>query len=194
MGVGFVGRLTEAKGPLVYLDAVEQLLTEPPVADVSFSIAGDGPLRSEIDRRSPRLSVRYLGQLGYPEEVAEYFRALDVLVVPSYTTAESEEQSPRIIIEGLMSGCFVIGSNSGAIPEMIGSFGLCVPERDGAALARSLSDVIESHSLDVSAFSGRKMAIERYSPAAVAGQLVEFWTKAVGCLSAEAADSGNANR
>ena len=71
------------------------------------------------------------------------FNAIDVLAVPSRTTPRWKEQFGRVIIEAHACGTPVIGSNSGAIPDVIGGAGLIVPERDPSALADAIRSLMQ---------------------------------------------------
>jgi glycosyltransferase involved in cell wall biosynthesis len=70
--------------------------------------------------------------------MATFWRAIDVLVVPSLTTRNWAEQFGRVVVEAMANDVPVIGSDSGAIPEVIGDAGLVVPEGDAEALAGAL--------------------------------------------------------
>jgi glycosyltransferase involved in cell wall biosynthesis len=62
-------------------------------------------------------------------------KGLDVLVLPSVTILPlHREQFGRVLVEAMAAGVPVVGSSSGAIPEVIGDAGLVVPERDPRAL------------------------------------------------------------
>ena len=81
--------------------------------------------------------VRFLPNQS-PGDLAKIMNALDVFILPSRTTANWKEQFGRVIIEAHACGTPVIGSTSGAIPEVVGHGGLVVPERDPAALAQAI--------------------------------------------------------
>ena len=70
--------------------------------------------------------------------------ALDCLVVPSRTTASWKEQFKWVLIEAGACGLPVVGSDSGANPEVIGSAGLTFPEGGSAALAAFLQALKDS--------------------------------------------------
>jgi glycosyltransferase involved in cell wall biosynthesis len=70
--------------------------------------------------------------------------ALDVLVLPSRTTPRWKEQFGRVIIEALACATPVIGSDSGAIPEVIGEAGLVFPEGNALALANAINTLHDS--------------------------------------------------
>jgi glycosyltransferase involved in cell wall biosynthesis len=67
--------------------------------------------------------------------------AIDVLALPSRTTARWKEQFGRVLIEANACGTPVIGARSGAIPDVVGQAGLTVPERDPRALAAAITQL-----------------------------------------------------
>ena len=73
-----------------------------------------------------------------PAQLATALQALAVLVLPSHTQPRWKEQFGRVLTEAMACGVPVIGSSSGAIPEVIGDAGLVFPEGDAAALAAAL--------------------------------------------------------
>ena len=103
----FVGTLSEMKG--VHL--IPALARELP--EFLFVVVGDGPLR-RLFEENPLENIVYRGYQPV-ESVKHYYRAADVLLVPSLW----HEPFGRVVIEGIANGCFVIGSNRGAIPEVI---------------------------------------------------------------------------
>jgi len=131
--IGFVGRLAPEKGLTILLRAMGHL---PPA--VHCLIIGDGPMRAEVDRWSSLRELNgriHLRDVVEPELLARYMNCMDVLVVPSITTPRWKEQYGRVIGEAMACGVPVVGSNSGAIPEVIGRAGIVVPEGEVSSLA-----------------------------------------------------------
>jgi glycosyltransferase involved in cell wall biosynthesis len=134
--IGFVGRICPEKGWRVLLDA----LLELPV-NAKLVIAGDGPdaalLQEQI--RSPELRSRtiFAGPLS-AENVRALYPQVDALAVPSLTTPKWKEQFGRVIAEAMAASLPVVGSDSGAIPEAIGTAGIVVREGDPQELANAL--------------------------------------------------------
>jgi glycosyltransferase involved in cell wall biosynthesis len=134
--VGYVGRIVESKGLLEIIDALAAS-----VAEVNALFVGVGPYQQELEKRAAALGlkdrVRFL-QPRAMEALPEVMNALDVLLLVSRTTPTWKEQFGRVIIEAHACATPVIGSNSGAIPEVVGAGGVIVPERDSAALAAAI--------------------------------------------------------
>jgi L-malate glycosyltransferase len=134
--VGYVGRLSSEKGLLVLAAAMLRL---PP--DVHCVLVGAGPLQSELEllRMVPELRGRvHFNPPADAEGLARMLPTFDVLVLPSLTMPHWKEQYGRVLTEAMASGVPVVGSDSGAIPEVMGDAGLVAPEGDPAALAAAL--------------------------------------------------------
>ncbi len=137
--IGYVGRLIEEKG---LDDALEAMALGS--TSVSLGIMGEGPYEATLRRRVEELGlagrVNFRGW-GTFEEVVAFLSSLDALVLLTRTTKAVREQFGRVIIEAQACGVPVIGSTSGAIPDVLGDGGWIVPERNPASVSRLLSDV-----------------------------------------------------
>ena len=136
-GLVYIGRLVPEKGILTILQALSRL-----PEGVSLSIIGTGPVENHI-RKSVSdmgLSHRVLlyGHKNYTE-IREILHQNDILVLPSLTTAYWAEQFGRVILEAMACGVPVIGSSSGAIPEIIGDSGLIFQEGNAADLVDKIA-------------------------------------------------------
>jgi glycosyltransferase involved in cell wall biosynthesis len=135
--VGFAGRLIEEKG-IWDLIAACRRLDQP----VRLLFVGDGPLRSALTDIDLPGEVRIWSGLSHdcmPDAYAE----MDVLVLPSRTTATWAEQFGRVLVEALWCGVPVIGSDSGEIPWVINATGggRLFPEGNEEALAVVLQEM-----------------------------------------------------
>lgn len=137
--VGFVGRLVPEKGIDLLLEALMSL-----PEDVIVAIAGDGWFEPELREEAARLGVtdrvRWLGRLDR-SRVVEHMCAFDALVLPSRRLPVWQEQFGRVLAEAMLCGTPVIGSDSGAIAEVIGEAGVVFPEDDREALASRIAQL-----------------------------------------------------
>jgi len=69
---------------------------------------------------------------------------MDVLVLPSKTMPTWKEQFGRVLIEAMACQVSVIGSSSGAIPEVIGKAGLVFKEGNAADLRAKIEQLKSS--------------------------------------------------
>ena len=173
---GFVGRLVEQKG----LEEIVRALKECP-PDVNLVFAGAGPFQATLERLVRELDqqsrVRFLPNRGR-EELPEVMSALDVLLLPSRTTPRWKEQFGRVIIEAHACRTPVIGSDSGAIPDVIRKGGLIVPERDPIALAAAICKMRENPRLrEEMGSAGLRQVNETYSWHRVAAQMRDIYVR-----------------
>jgi glycosyltransferase involved in cell wall biosynthesis len=172
--VGYVGRLVEEKGLLDLLEAAA-LCPSP----VNLLFVGSGPLLPMLQSRSRELGIEartHFMPACPAAELPRIMNALDVLALPSRTTPRWKEQFGRVLIEAGACGIPVIGSDSGAIPDVVGSAGLIVPERNPAALAKAITSLHQCpERRRQMGEQGRHMAETRYSWRKVAEQMANIY-------------------
>ncbi len=137
----FVGRLEEVKGVRVLLAAARLA-----GADLEIAIAGDGPLKEEVEDASKEGVVRYLGRQTWGQ-IAMHMDRSRAVVVPSLW----EENCPMVVLEAGARACPVIASDRGGLTELVndGEDGLLFPAGDSAALAAAMLQVGLDSSLAV---------------------------------------------
>jgi glycosyltransferase involved in cell wall biosynthesis len=122
-----VGRLHPQKGYDVLLDAL------PLLGDVVVAVAGDGPLRQELEARAPQ--VRWLGSR---DDVADLYAAADVVVLPSVWEARSLTAQ-----EALRAGRPLVATDVGATAALVGDGAVLVPPGDAVALAGAVRRLLD---------------------------------------------------
>lgn len=175
--IGYAGRLVTEKGIDLILCALAQLKN----LNWQFKIIGGGPLQATLQAQTQQLGiadkVTFAG-LVPSVEMPAHFQNLDVLVIPSRTQNNWKEQYGRVIIEAMSSGTAVIGSDSGAIPDVIGDAGVVFPENDETALKEALAQLITDTDLRQNLIKlGRQRVLDNFTQAQVAAQTVEVYRK-----------------
>lgn len=140
---------------------------------------GSGDAQDKFEARARELKVqnrvRFL-EAQPLEKLPEIMNAIDVLALPSRTTPSWKEQFGRVIIEAHACATPVIGSNSGAIPDVVGEAGIVVPERNPQALAQALQTLADdSNKARQMGEIGRRVVEENYTWARVAQQMREIY-------------------
>jgi len=138
--LGFAGRLSGEKGVSVLLDAIALLRRRMPGA--VLLVAGQGPERLRLEEQAHTLGIGEQTQfLGYVEDIATFYNALDLLVVPSI-----REPFGLVTLEALACGLPVIGGPVGGTAEILRAvderfvFANMAPE----TIAEKVSDVAAS--------------------------------------------------
>ncbi len=137
-----VGRLVEKKGIDDALYAFAELLRYQPSA--RYTIAGDGPLRGELEELTERLeimdAVEFIGWVDNAQAI-QLMQQSDILLAPSVTALNGDQEGiPVTIMEAMACGMLVVSTEHSGIPELIenGRNGLLVQEGDVMALGESL--------------------------------------------------------
>ena len=132
--VGTVGRLADAKDPLLMVDAFAKVLVEAPEA--TFVWVGDGPLRDATAQRAASLGIGDRFRLvGLRRDIPEIVAGFDVFALSSRW-----EGLPRTITEAMASGTPVVATRVGGTVDAIddGRTGFLVRPGDADGLARSI--------------------------------------------------------
>jgi sugar transferase (PEP-CTERM/EpsH1 system associated) len=141
--IGALGRLVPVKNHAALIEAARLLRDEG--ADTTVIIAGEGPLRGELEGLAASAGladrVTFLGHRTDPEVV---LAALDVFVLPSIS-----EGLPNTVLEAMATGLPSVVSRVGGADELIepGVTGVLVAPGDPAALARALGTLIRDEGL-----------------------------------------------
>lgn len=139
----YVGRLVGPKG---IDDLLGALLRIQPTRELRVVLAGN-PRFSDtdvIDRvralasALPRATIE-IAEAPTDVELARLYARARIFVMPSH-----HEGFCVPVLEALSAGCFVVGSDAGNIPEVIGSCGLTYPSRSVDALAGALATVLDA--------------------------------------------------
>lgn len=136
---GFCGRLVSEKGADLLLGAFRLIHSRQP--SCRLLMVGDGPERSALEQqvRENGLdgSVTFAGSV-VGHDVAAAIAQCRVLVVPS----NCPEAFGIVALEGLASGCAVVVTNVGGLPEAIDSFGL-VAETNPESLRDAMLNALD---------------------------------------------------
>ncbi|HEY6057371.1 MAG TPA: glycosyltransferase family 4 protein, partial [Candidatus Limnocylindrales bacterium] len=167
-----VGRLTEQKGYPVLLEAVRDL------PDVVLLVAGDGPLRRELEQLAVGLGVAdRVRFLGHVDDVAGLLDRGDLFALTSLN-----EGLPLVVVEAMVAGLPVVASRVGGTPEAVvdGETGLLVDPGDVLATRAAIRRLLDDP--DLARRMGRRgqeVARERFSPAALVEGVLRVYEDAL---------------
>lgn len=179
-------RLSDVKGIDTAIYAVATLVEEYP--DLTLSIYGDGPKRSELEAIVQRLEVMdnitFHGKQPV-ETVYESMASATATIFPSLW----QEPFGRVTVESWLLGTPVIGSDVGGIGELIqqGETGYLFSPGDHKELANYVHTLLETpERCDEMGESGRAFA-QQFRPSNVAAAYAEVYSE---LLSSKSLTSG----
>jgi len=158
--VGWVGRMTGVKRTDLVVQALERLVARG--VDAYVVLVGDGPDRERLERFAHELGVvKRCLFLGYQEDVARFYDAIDVLLLPSIN-----EGTPVSVIEALAAGRPAVATRVGGVPDVVrdGVDGFLVDAGDADELAEKLAELAADpvRRADMGE-AGRARVFERYA-------------------------------
>ncbi len=124
--IGFVGRLTHQKRPLLFLETALSIAKSE--KNSYFYMIGDGELCSSVTAfiAGNKLQRRVF-HFGQRNDIDFVFNSTDILMQPS-----AYEGAPLTILEALATGVTVVSSDVGAIREYVGQCSVLVPRTSEA--------------------------------------------------------------
>jgi glycosyltransferase involved in cell wall biosynthesis len=175
--VGVTANLRPVKGLDVFARAAAEVAARHP--DVSFHVAGEGPLRGVLGglARDLGLADRFVLR-GSVADVPGFLRGLEVAVLPSLSEGMS-----NALLEYMAAGRPVVATAVGGNVRLIedGVTGLLVPPNDAprlaAAVGRLLDDPAPARRLGAAA---RRRVEESYGRTTMVRRFEEFYRSLVG--------------
>ncbi|WP_319462899.1 glycosyltransferase family 1 protein [Micromonospora sp. RTP1Z1] len=164
--VGYVGRLAPEK-------RVELLAATAALPGVRVVVAGDGPVRRQLERALP--AVRFLG-VQHGAELARLYASLDVFVHTG-----PHETFGQTLQEAAASGVPVVAPASGGPVDLVesGVTGLLVPPADGRALAAAVAELAADPARRKTYGRAARIAVSLRSWSAVGDELIGHYRAVV---------------
>lgn len=136
--LGVVGRLEYEKGHRIAIAAMRKIVDVVP--DTQLKIVGAGSLEQELKNQVAALRLSDNVEFtGHRTQICEIMSNIDLLLIPSYNEAFG-----HVVLESIAAGVPLLGSRSGAFPEILenGKYGILVNPSDPDALADAALDII----------------------------------------------------
>jgi L-malate glycosyltransferase len=173
--IGFCGRLVPEKGLIELRGALQRVWAVR--RDVHLVLLGHGPLAQDPGfSREPGITLLS----SRPHfEVPAFMQSLDLFILPSKPVREPdhvwEEQFGHVLIEAMACGVPAIGSDSGAIPEVVGERKGIFRHGSADSIYEKLTSLLEAPE-ELAAMAGRQRerVMQYYSHQAVARLYATF--------------------
>ena len=136
--VGMIARMNSAaKNHRSFLRAAARIRGR--FEDIEFVLAGDGPMRTELERYADELGLSgKICFLGDRRDIPAVLASLDISVVPS-----SSESLSNVIIESMAAGLPVVAIRVGGNPELVTEDrGVLVNSDDDQALTSAIERLL----------------------------------------------------
>ena len=150
-----VARLDGQKGIEILIDAAKK---NP---KIKFLIAGDGPLREELENKSKSKGSENILFLGLRRDIPELLQAADIFILPSHW-----EGFPNVVLEAMAASLPVIATNTSGTPEAVidGETGMLVKPGDARQLAEAVKHMSsEPELMKEMGKRGRERAVKFFS-------------------------------
>ena len=150
-----------------------------------FCIAGDGPMKAELEtligELGLRAAVELRGFLSQQDLAALYARSHVFLHPSEMPPDQNQEGVPNSMLEAMATGLPVLATTHGGIPEAVAHerTGLLVPERDDAALFTAMQHVTaETDFLYILGQAAARTVREEFEQMRAVEKLEEFYDEA----------------
>jgi lipopolysaccharide/colanic/teichoic acid biosynthesis glycosyltransferase/glycosyltransferase involved in cell wall biosynthesis len=136
--IGIVGRIAPIKNHRLFISAAARVA--PKESSARFVIVGDGISRPELEDYTRELGIAdRVIFTGWRRDLPRIYADLDILVVSS-----DNEGTPVSAIEAMASGCPVVATRVGGVPDLInhGETGYLVPPKNADELAAAILRIL----------------------------------------------------
>jgi glycosyltransferase involved in cell wall biosynthesis len=148
---------------------IEAMRAVAAVPDVYLVIAGDGPLRDEVDRLAAELLPgRFRRGTFRHDQMPDLYRSADL-----FLHTKIRESFGNVYVEALSCGAQVVAHDDEVTRWILGDYATLVDTTSEAALTQAIAGALAEPR---SATEAAAWAHARYSWAVVAGKYVDFFT------------------
>lgn len=179
---GVVGRFSPEKGQTYFLRALA--LARERLPHLIGILVGDGSDRQTLEAEVANLGLSgAIHFTGHVTNVAEYYRAMDLVVMPSLS-----EGMPNVALEAMLFGKALVATRVGGIPEVVldGVTGLIVEPRNSDQLASAMCSLLESPALlESHGRAGHQRVLDEFSPALRTRRILDLYQEVLEVRSAK---------
>lgn len=176
--VGIIARLSDVKGHIYLIRAMQKVIKDFPSA--KLLIIGEGKMKDTLAKETDSLGIKN-NVLFIPEakNTKDVLAAMDIFVMPSL-----QEGLGLALMEAMAQGLAVVGSDVGGIKSLIQDkvTGLLVKPADPLGLSRAISDLLSDAAKRVLlAANAKEFIINNFSQEKMVNQTERVYQA---CLSA----------
>ncbi|HZY64218.1 MAG TPA: glycosyltransferase family 4 protein [Edaphobacter sp.] len=174
--VGWIGRLSNEKGPDIFLRAAQRVLTECP--DARFILVGDGPDLEMLKMLAKELAIEEsVTFAGRRQDMPAVYASLDVMV-----SSSRQEGLPMAILEGMASGLPLVATAVGDVSTLVreGSTGFLTRSEDVESIADGITKLLQNPELRKQfGAAGREVVRDEFSAGRMAKEYLRVYEKVI---------------
>ena len=169
-----VAALTREKDHTTLLRTAARL--HPRFSELHWALAGDGPLRTELEDLARDLGVapviHFLGPVSDPRRL--------IAAATLFVLCSAQEGLGTSVLDALALGVPVVATRVGGIPEILdGGAGILADQGDPAALAEAVAQVVGSHELRSQLAAQGRKSVTRFTDHGMATKVIQVYRSIV---------------
>jgi len=159
--VGIVSVLRSWKGHKYLIEAIK--IASKVIPNIRLIIVGSGPQEENIKKLINQIELKdYVILTGYQPDPALYYKAIDVMILPSY----AGEATSQVLPQAMLMGKPVISTDTGGLSEVVihNKTGLIVPTKNSLEIFNAIKILFDDDSLrNRLAEEGRVHALKNFT-------------------------------
>jgi glycosyltransferase involved in cell wall biosynthesis len=167
-----VGRLETEKNPLLLADVLAGLRARD--SRWRLVVAGEGPMRAELEERLASLGVadgaNLLGYVPVDAGLHDLYRSADFFLHVSWT-----EGLPQVLFEAFAARLPIVATAVGGVPDAAGDAALLVPPGDAGAAVNALVQLADDAPLRARLVEAGVERVREHTTAAEIRKVAEFF-------------------
>lgn len=169
----YLGSLDEHKDPLAAARATAEVARAG--APIALLVAGDGPLRPDLERLAGEAGGGTIHVLGHRTDVRHVLAAADFFVLPSH-----REGFSYALLEAMSLGLAPVVSDAPGNPEAVGDTGIVVRRGDVEGFADAFRRVLDEGERGALGERARERVARCFTAEAAARQTREVYDEVLG--------------
>lgn len=170
-----VGSMFGYKGHEEIIEAIK-ILSEKKYSNLHMTFVGDGKCRIKYEELIKEKNLQNIFTFeGIKSNVAPFYNTADIVLMCS-----DFEAFGRVTVEAMLAGCLVIGSDTGATPELLNKnkCGITYKKGDARALSTAIERAINNREESKKiALKGQEYATQHFTAKRNADEVYELYRK-----------------
>jgi len=159
--IGIVSVLRSWKGHKYLIEAINILKNKIP--NIHLIIVGDGPKKNSIEQLIKELDLEtYITLTGYQKDPAAFFKAMDIMVLPSY----AGEATSQVLPQAMAMKTPIIATHAGGLSEVVidKETGLVIKPKDSQSIADAIYTLFTNEELkEKISIQGQKYTFKNFT-------------------------------